>query len=87
MDWLLWVVRAVLIAAGIIAVIMVVKGKKNYYWGFFVIGIAAFIMGVIFLIVSLISGLLSVFGLFLAVVGAIVIIIGLVVRNRLKKNG
>ena len=86
MDWLLWVVRAVLIAAGIIASIMVWKGKKKYYWGLFVIGIAAFIMGLILLIVSFITGLLSDFGLFLAVAGAIILIIALIVRSRSKKN-
>ena len=57
MDWLLWVVRAVLIVVGIILAIMVWKGKKGYSFRFLTIGITAFIMGVILLIVSLITDL------------------------------
>jgi len=52
MDWLLWVVRAVLIVVGIIMVIIVSKRKREgiyqgqYYIGIFVVGITAFILGV-----------------------------------------
>ena len=58
MDWVPWVIRAVLIVVGIITVIMVSKRKREgiyqgqYYIGIFVIGITAFTMGVILLIIS-----------------------------------
>jgi len=61
MDWLLWVVRAVLIVVGIIMVIIVSKRKKEgiyqgqYYIGIFAVGITAFTLGVILGIVSLIT--------------------------------
>jgi predicted permease len=92
MDWLLWVVRAVIIVAGIIAAIMVWKRKKEgrfqegYYFGFFVIGITAFILGVILLIVSFITDLSLFYALYLITAGTIGIIIGLIVRNRWEKN-
>ncbi len=91
MDWLLWVIRAVIIAVGIILVIVIWKGKKEgryqeYSLRFFVIGATAFILGVILLIVSFITDLLFDYGWFLTAVGAIGIIIGLVVRNRWEKN-
>ena len=86
MDWLLWVVRAVLIVVGIILVIMVWKGKKGYSFRFFTIGITALILGVILLIVSFITDLSFFYSLYLIAVGAIGIIIGLVIRNRWEKN-
>ncbi len=92
MDWIPWVVRAVLIVVGIITVIMVLKRKKEgiyqgqYYIGIIVIGITAFIMGVILLIVSLITDLSLFYGLYLIAVGAIGFIIGLVTRKIWKKN-
>ena len=92
MDWLLWVVRAVLIVVGITVVIMVSKRKREgiyqgqYYIGIFVIGITAFIMGVILLIISFITDLLFDYSLFLVVVGVIAFLIGLVIRNRWKAN-
>ncbi len=93
MDLIPWVIRAVLIVVGIIAVIMVRKGKKEgrfqerYYFAFFIIGITAFIMGVILLIVSFTTDLSFFYGLYLTVAGAIAIIIGLVIRNIWEKNG
>ena len=87
MDWVPWVIRAVLIAVGIIMVITVSKRKREgiypgqYYIGILVIGITAFTMGVILLIVSSITDLSSFYGLYLTVVGVIGIIIGLVARN------
>ncbi len=91
MDWLLWVVRAVIIIVGIILAIIIWKGKKEgryqeYYLRFFVIGITAFIMGVFLVIVSFISDLSFFYGLYLIAAGAIGIIIGLVVRNIWEKN-
>jgi len=92
MDWLLWVVRAVIIVVGIIMVIGVLKRKKEgiyqgqYYIGIFGIAITAFIMGVILLIVSSVTDLSSFYGLYLTAVGAIGIIIGLVARNIWEKN-
>ncbi len=86
MDWLLWVIRAVLIVVGIIAAIMVGKRKKRYYFGVFVIGITALILGVILLIVSFITDLSLFYALYLIAAGAIAIIIGLVVRNIWEKN-
>jgi len=92
MDLIPWVIRAVLIVVGIIAAIMVWKGKKEgrfqerYYFAFFIIGITAFIMGVIVLILAFITGLLFDVGLFLTAAGAISLIIGLVIRNIWKKN-
>ncbi len=92
MDWILWVVRAVLIAVGIVAIIMVSKRKKEgiyqgqYYIGIFVIGSTAFILGAILLIVSLITDLSLFYALYLIGVGAIAIIIGLVARKIWKKK-
>ena len=91
MDWLLWVVRAVLIVVGIILAVIIWKGKKEgryqeYYFRFFVIGITAFTMGVILLIVSFITDLSLFYALYLIAAGAIAIIIGLVARKIWKKN-
>ena len=92
MDWVPWVIRAVLIVVGIVAAIMVWKGKKEgrfqerYYFSFFVIGTTASIMGVILLIVSFTTDLFWDYGLFLTAAGAIILIIGLVIRNIWKKN-
>ena len=92
MDWLLWVVRAVLIVVGIIMVIVVSKRKREgiyqgqYYIGIFVVGITAFILGVILGIVSFITDLSLFYGLYLTAVGAISIIVGLVARKIWRKN-
>ncbi len=86
MDWLPWVIRAVIIVVGIIMAIKVGKRKKRYYFGIIVIGITALILGVILLIVSLITDLSLFYALFLIAVGAIAIIIGLVIRNIWEKN-
>ncbi len=91
MDWVPWVIRAVLIIVGIILLIMIWKGKKEgryqeYSFRFFVIGITAFILGVILLIVSLIADLFWDYGLYLTAVGAIGLIVGLVIRNIRKKS-
>ena len=91
MDWVPWVVRAVLIVVGIVVAIMVWKGKKEgryqeYSFRFFVIGITAFIMGVNLLILSFITDLSFGYDLFLAAAGAIGIIIGLVIRNTWEKT-
>ena len=92
MDWVPWVIRAVIIVVGIIMVIMVLKRKREgiyqgqYYIGIFVIGITALILGVILLIVSFITDLSLFYALYLIAAGAIAIIIGLVVRNIWEKN-
>ena len=92
MDWVLWVIRAVLIVVGIIMVVMISKRKREgiyqgqYYIGVFVIGITAFTMGVILLIISSITNLLFDYSLFLIVVGVIALPIGLVARKIWKKN-
>jgi len=92
MDWLLWVIRAVLIVVGIIMVIMLLKRKKEgiyqgqYYIGIIVIGITAFILGVILGIVSFITDLSLFYGSYLTAVGVIGIIVGLVARKIWKKN-
>jgi len=86
MDWLLWVVRAVIIVVGIIVAIKVWKGKKGYSFRFLTIGITILILGVILLIVSFITDLSSFYGLYLTAAGAISIIIGLVIRNIWEKN-
>ncbi len=91
MDWVPWVIRAVLIVVGIILAIMVWKGKKEgrhqeYSFRFFTIGTTAFIMGVILLIVSFMTDLFWDYGLFLTAAGAVGIIIGLVIRNIWEKN-
>ncbi len=86
MDWLLWVIRAVLIVVGIIMAIMVGKGKKKYYFGIIVIGITALILGGILLIVSFITDLSFFYSLYLIAVGAIGIIIGFVARRIWEKN-
>jgi len=91
MDWVPWVIRAVLIVVGIILAIIIWKGKKEgryqeYYLRFFVIGTTAFAIGVILLILFFITGLFWDYGLFLTAVGAISLIIGLVIRNTWEKN-
>ncbi len=92
MDWLLWVVRAVLIIVGIIIVIIVSKRKREgiyqgqYYIGIVVVGITVFTLGIILLIVSFITDLSLFYALYLIVVGAIGTIIGLVIRNIREKN-
>ncbi len=91
MDWVPWVIRAVLIVVAIILAIIIWKGKKEgryqkYSLRFFVIGITAFSMGVILLIVSLITDLSFFYSLYLIAAGAIGIIIGLVIRNIREKN-
>lgn len=92
MDWLLWVIRAVLIVVGIIMVIMVLKRKREgiyqgqYYIGILVIGITAFTMGVILLIVSFITDLSLFYALYLIAVGVIALLIGLVARKIWKKT-
>ena len=92
MDWVPWVIRAVLIVVGIIMVIMISKRKREgiyqgqYYIGIFVIGITAFTMGVILLIVSSITNLLFDYSLVLIVAGVIALPIGLVARKIWKKN-
>ncbi len=91
MDWLLWVVRGVLIVVGIVLAIIIWKGRKEgryqeYSLRFFSIGITALILGVILLIVSSITDLSFFYSLYLVAVGVIGIIIGLVVRNRWEKN-
>ena len=86
MDWVPWVIRAILIVVGIITAIMVGKRKRKYYFGIIVIGITAFIMGVILLIISSITDLSFFYSLYLTATGAIGIIIGWVIRNRGKKN-
>jgi len=91
MDWVPWVIRAVIIVVAIILAIIIWKGKKEgryqeYYLRFFVIGTTAFAMGIILLIVSFITDLFWDYGLFLTAAGAIGIIIGLVIRNIWEKN-
>ena len=92
MDWVPWVIRAVLIVVGITMAIMVSKRKREgiyqgqYYIGIFVIGITAFTMGIILLIVSFITNLLFDYGLFLIVAGVIALLIGLVARKIWKNN-
>ncbi len=92
MDWVPWVIRAVLIVVGIITIIMVSKRKREgiyqgqYYIGIFVIGITAFTMGVILLIASSITDLSFFYGLYLIAVGVIALLIGLVARKIWKKN-
>ena len=91
MDLLLWGVRAVLIAVGLILAIMIWKGKKEgryqrYSLRFLVIGISALILGFILLIVSSVTDLSFDSGLYLSVAGVIAIIIGLVVRNIWERN-
>ncbi len=91
MDWLLWVIRAIIIIVGIILAIIIWKGKKEgryqeYSLRFFVIGITAFILGIILLIVSFITDLSLFYALYLISVGVIALLIGLVARKIWKKN-
>ena len=93
MDIMLWGVRAVLIAVGIILAIMLVKRRregrfwKQYYFSFFVIGITAFILGGILLIVSSLTDLSLFYGLYITTAGTISLIIGWVIRNIWEKKG
>ena len=91
MDFLLWGVRAVLIAVGIILAIMIWKGKREgryqrYSLSFFVIGITALTMGVFLLIVSSITDLSFFYGLYITVAGVISLIIDLIIRNIWEKS-
>ena len=91
MDWLLWVVRAVLIAVGIILIIIIWRGRKEGRYQkislrFFVIGTTAFILGSILLIVSFLTDLSFFYALYLMAVGVIGTIIGLVIRKIWEKN-
>lgn len=92
LDWVPWVIRAVLIVVGIIMVIIISKRKREgiyqgqYYIGIFAIGITAFTIGAILLTVSFITNLFFDYSLFLIVSGAIVFLIGLVARKIWNKN-
>jgi uncharacterized membrane protein HdeD (DUF308 family) len=91
MDWLLWVVRAIIIVVAIILAIKIWKGKKEgkyqkYSLRFLTIGITALILGVILLIVSFTTDLSLFYGWYLIIAGAIGITIGLVVRNIWERN-
>ncbi|MFC2067504.1 hypothetical protein ACFLTP_00575 [Chloroflexota bacterium] len=92
MDWLLWIVRAVLIVVGIIVVIRILKKKREgiyqgqYYIGIFIIGFTAFVMGIILLIVSFVSELSLFYALYLIITGVIGLLVGLVARTIWKKN-
>ncbi len=91
MDWVPWVIRAVIIVVGITLAIIIWKGKKEgryqeYSLRFFVIGITILILGVILLIVSFITDLSFFYSLYLIAAGAIAIIIGLVIRKMWEKN-
>ena len=92
MDWVPWVIRAVLIVVGITMVIMVSKRKREgiyqgqYYIGIFGVAITCFILGIILLIVSFVTDLSFFYALYLISVGAIGSIIGLVARKIWKKN-
>jgi hypothetical protein len=93
MDILLWGVRAVLIAVGIVLAIMLVKRRREgrfwgqYYFSFFVIGITAFILGGILLIVSSLTDLSYFYGFYITTAGTISLIIGLVIRNIWERKG
>ncbi len=90
MDWIPWVIRAILIIVGIIVAIMVWKGKKEgryqrYSFRFFVIGTTASIIGIFLLVLPFMTDL-KFYGLLLTVVGALALIIGLVIRKIWEKN-
>ena len=91
MEWVPWIIRAVIIIVGIILAIIIWKGKKKgryqkYSLRFYTIGITAFIIGVILLIVSFITDLFWDYGLYLVTAGAISLIAGLAIRNIWEKN-
>jgi putative flippase GtrA len=91
MDWIPWVVRAILITVGIVLGIVVWKEKEEgkhqeYSLRFFVIGTTAFAMGAILLTVSSMTDLSFDYDLFLTAAGAIGIIIGLAIRNIWEKK-
>ena len=92
MDWVPWVVQAIIIVVGIIMVIVVLKRKREgiyqgqYYIGIFGIAIMCFTLGIILLIISLITDLPLFLGLYLISVGAVGSIVGLVARKIWKKH-
>ncbi len=86
MDWIPWIVRAILIAVGVALVIVISKGRKNGKYQqvslrFFVIGITALTLGLALWLVSLFSGLVFGYEVFLIVTGAVIVVVGLVIRN------
>jgi len=93
MDILLWGVRAVLIALGIVLVIMLVKRRREgrfweqYYFSFFAIGITAFILGGILLIAASLTDLSYFYGFYITTAGTISLVIGWVIRNIWEKKG
>jgi len=86
MGWFLWVVRAIIIAVGIILIIMIRRGEKGYAFRFHTIGITTLILGGILLIVAFTTDLLLFYALYLIGVGVICVLIGLVIRNIWEKN-
>jgi uncharacterized protein involved in response to NO len=92
MEWVPWVIRAVLIVVGIILVMGVLKRKKEgiyqgqYYIGIFGVAITCFILGIILLIVSFVTDVSLFYALYLISIGAIGSIVGLVARTIWKKH-
>ena len=92
MDWVPWVIRAILIVVGITMVIMTSKRKREgiyqgqYYIGIFVVGITAFVLGVILLITYFMTDLSLFYGLYLIATGAVALLIGLVARYIWRKH-
>ena len=92
MDFLLWVVRAVIISAGIVMLVMILKWKgegrlkERFHIYFLVLGSTLFILGGFLLIVSWAANLPPFYGLYLGVAGIISFIIGLLMRRIMAKS-
>ena len=92
MDFLLWVVRAVIISAGIVMLVMILKWKgegrlkERFHIYFLALGSTLFILGSVLLIVSWAANLSSFYGLYLGVAGIISFIIGLLMRRIMAKS-
>ncbi|MCP4679868.1 MAG: hypothetical protein GY854_31120 [Deltaproteobacteria bacterium] len=83
-DWVQWVVRAVIITVGVVLAVVIVRGRKEgkhqqYSLRFFVIGATALILGLVLRLVSVFSGPNLGYDTFLIIAGAIIILVGVAI--------
>jgi len=91
MDWVPWVIRAVLIVVGIILAIIIWKGKKEgkpqaEYRTFFTLGVTWVPFSIVLMMVSFIFQIPFWIVTPILVIGVVYLIIGLKNRDKWKKN-